>query len=157
MDINWSEIREKAESFVNEAGRKIKQYTPENWSPEKKFVNAIVASMALMTVSDKKVDTREVKASMDFINQIDQIAELEMQQEAIELYEMHLEKLMPNLDNGVKWTIESAKLLGDIAKVKEYPQYAPMIRNLIDYLSSSDGEQSSDEIEMKNRILETIS
>jgi hypothetical protein len=35
--------------------------------------------MALMTIADKRVDTREVKTSMDFINQIDQIAEFEMQ------------------------------------------------------------------------------
>jgi tellurite resistance protein len=157
MAIDWEEIRAKAESFVSEAGRKIKQYTPESWSKEKKFVNAIVASMALMTIADKRVDTREVKTSMDFINQIDQIAELEMQQEAIELFEMHLERLMPTLDNGVKWTIESAKLLGDIAKVKEYPEYVPMIRNLIDYISASDGDSTPDEVEMQKRILETLS
>jgi tellurite resistance protein len=157
MAIDWNEIREKAESFISEAGRKVKQYTPESWSKEKKFVNAIVASMALMAVADKKLDTREVSASMDLINQIDQIAELEMQQEAIELFELHLEKLLPIVDNEIKWTIESAKLLGDIAKVKEYPEYGPMIQNLLDYVANSDGGLSPEESAMKDRIRDILS
>jgi len=157
MAIDWNEIKAKAESFLSETGRKIKQYTPESWSKEKKFINAIVASMALMTIADKKVETREVTASMDMINQIDQIAELEMQQEAIELFEMHLERLLPAIDNEVKWTIEVSKLLGDIAKVKEYPEYVPMVRNLLDYIAQADNSSDESESEMKKKILDALS
>jgi len=155
--FDWNEIKAKASSFATEAGRKIKQYTPESFSKEKKFVNAIVASMAIMTIADKKIDTREVTASMDMINEIDQIAELEMQQEAIELFEMHLEKLVPAQGNEVKWVLETSKLLGDIGKVKEYPEYVPMIKNLLDYIAQSDGDFSPEEQEMKKKIFEILS
>jgi tellurite resistance protein len=156
MALDWASIKEKAETFVSDASRTIKQYTPEAWSKEKKFVNAIVASMAIMTIADKKVDTREVTASMDMIYQIDQIAELEMQQEAIQLFEMHLEKLYPALESDVKWTIETAKLLGDIAKVKEYPDYVPMIKNLLDYIAQADNDFSPEEEEMKKKIYDIL-
>lgn len=157
MAIDWNAIREKASSFADEAGRKLKQYTPESFSKEKKFVNAIVASMAIMTMADRKIDTREVTASMDMINEIDQIAELEMQQEAIELFEMHLEKLMPAQNSEIKWAIESAKLMGDIAKIKEYPEYIPMIKNLLDYIAQADGDFSPEEQIMKDKIYEALS
>ncbi len=151
--FDWNEIKAKADSFLTEASRTVKIYTPENWSKEKKFVNALVASIALMTVSDRKVDTREVKASMDMINNIDQITELNMQSDAIQLFELHLEKLLPNVENGVKLAIETGKLLGDISKIKEYPEYVPMIKNLIEYIASSDGGVSQDELDMSKRIL----
>jgi len=154
--FDWNEIKAKANSFVSEAGRKIKQYTPESFSKEKQFVNAIVASMAIMTIADRKIDTREVTASMDMINEIDQIAELEMQQEAIELFEMHLEKLVPVQNNEVKWVIETSKLLGDIAKVKEYPEYVPMIKNLLDYIAQADGDFSPEEQVMKDKIFNIL-
>ena len=157
MAIDWNAIREKASSLTTEAGKKIKQYTPETFSKEKKFVNAIVASMAIMTIADRKIDTREITASMDMINEIDQIAELEMQQEAIELFEMHLEKLMPIQNNEMKWTIATAKLLGDIAKVKEYPEYIPMIKNLLDYIAEADGDFSPEERVMKDKIYDILS
>ncbi len=155
--FDWNEIKAKADSFLNDASRTIKQYTPESWSKEKQFVNALVASIALMTVADKRVDTREVKSAMDIINQIDQIAELNMQKEAIELFELHLEKLLPNVENGMKLTIETGKLLGDVAKVKAYPEYPPMVINLIEYLASVDGNISEEEIAMKKKLVETLS
>ena len=157
MAIDWNAIREKASSLATEAGRKMKQYTPESFSKEKKFVNAIVASMAIMSIADKKIDTREVTASMDMINEIDQIAELEMQQEAIELFEMHLETLMPVQNNEIKFVIATSKLLGDIAKVKDYPEYIPMIKNLLDYIAQADGDFSPEEQVMKDKIYDILS
>jgi tellurite resistance protein len=157
MAIDWEKIKDKANTFISDAGRTIRQYTPESWSKEKKFVNAIVASMAIMTIADRKVDTREVSASMDMISQIDQISDLDMQQEAIELFEMHLEKLYPALESDIKWTIETAKLLGDIAKIKDYPEYVPMIKNLLDYIAQSDGDFSAEEKAMKEKIYDTLS
>jgi tellurite resistance protein len=157
MAFDFDKFKDSVGNFISETGRKIRQYTPESFSPEKKFINAIVASMALMTIADKKVDTREVTASLDMIGQIDQISELEMTQEAIELFEMHIDRLVPILEVDHKWTIESAKLLGDIGRVKEYPKYVPMIKNLVDYIAQADGDFSPEEQAMKQRILETLS
>ena len=157
MSWDWEEIKNKAQEFMSDAERKIKQYTPEAWSKEKQFINAIVTSMVLMVVADKEVETKEVLTSMDTINEIDQIKELNMQQEAIELFELHLERLEKVLANDVKFTIEVAKLLNDIARIKDYPEYLPMIKNLLDYLAQSDGSTSNSENEMKEKILKTLS
>jgi len=157
MAFDFDKFKESVGNFVSESSRKIRQYTPETFSPEKKFINAIVASMALMTIADRKVDTREVTASLDMIGQIDQISELEMTQEAIELFEMHIDRLVPLLDVEHKWVIESAKLLGDIGRVKAYPEYIPMIKNLVDYIASADGDFSPEEQAMKQKILDVLS
>lgn len=156
MGFDLNSFKQKASELYNEASRKVKQYTPESFSKEKKFVNAIVATLALMVLADKKVETEEVTSSLDTIANIDEINELDMQQEAIELFELHIEKLQPLLSNNVKWVIEVAKLIGDISKVKEYPEYVPMIEALIDYISNSDGNMHPLEVEMKNKILDVL-
>jgi tellurite resistance protein len=155
MNWDWDEIKKKAQEFADEADKKIKQYTPESFSKEKKFVNTVVTSIVLMIVADKKVETHEVTKAMDLIANIQEIQDLQMQQEAIELFEMHLSKLGEIMNNEVKFVIETSKLLGDISKVKEYPEYVPMIQNLIDYISNA--EQTAEEKDMKNKILQTIS
>lgn len=157
MAFDFEEFKEKVSGFLTEANRKIRQYTPETFSKEKKFINAIVASMALIVMSDKKVETKEVTASVDMINEIDQIVELEMQVEAIELFEMHIDRLAPAIEKETKWIIETAKLLGDIGKIRDYPEYIPMIKNLLDYIAQADGDFSPEEVEMKNKIIEAIS
>ena len=157
MNWDWESIKAKASEFIDEADKKIKQYTPESWSKEKQFINASIIAMVLMTIADKKVETQEVLAVMEMIDNIKEIEELEMKQEAIELFTMHLERLQPILDNEVKFTVETAKLLGDIAKIKAYPEYVPMIKNIIDFVSNSDGASSDVENEMKQKILEAIS
>ncbi len=150
--IDWNSIREQTNILLNQAEKLVKQYTPESWSKEKQFVNAIVASLALMTVADKKIDVREIKGSVDMINSIDQINELNMQTEAVMLFERHVDKLTGVLNNEIKFTIEVAKLVGDIAKIKQYPEYAPMIFALLDYVAKSDGDISSEELAMKKNI-----
>jgi hypothetical protein len=93
---------------------------------------------------------------MDLINEIDEIRELELAQEAIELYELHLESLVNVVDNSTKWTLLIAKLLSEVAKVKPYPEYPPMIENLLDYISESDGSICELEEEMKRKILRAL-
>lgn len=156
MPLDWNKIKDKAGTFYNDATKKVRQYTPETFSKEKKFVNALVISLALMTMADKKVETEEVVASMDLINEIDEINELEMTQDAINLYEMHLEELTKAVDNSAKWTLAVAKLLSEIGKVKPYPEYPPMIENLLDYISNADNNVDPLEVEMKNKILSAI-
>ena len=154
--MDWKKIREKAEVLYKDASRAVKQYTPETFSKEKKFVNALVISLVLITMADKKAETEEVTASLDLINEIDEIKELDLLTEAISLYEFHLEKLDEVVNNNTKWTIQVAKLLSEIGKIKPYPEYPPMIENLLDYISQADGDVDPLEEEMKERILSAI-
>jgi len=154
--LDWDKIKEKTSQLYNDTTQKIRQYTPESFSKEKKFVNALVISLALMTMADKKVETEEVTASIDLINEIDEIKDLDMIADAIALYEMHLENLEKVLDNNTKWTLAVAKLLSEIGKVKPYPEYPPMIENLLTYIAESDGNLDPLETEMKDKILSAI-
>jgi len=154
--INFEEFKKKAEQFYADASKKVKQYTPEQWSPEKKFVNGIVISMALMTMADKKAETEEVTTALEIINDIQEIQDLEMTQEAIELYELHIEQLSKNVENSTKWVLTEGKLLAELSKLKEYPQYAEMIANLLEYLAKVDGNVAKEEVEMINRIRSAI-
>jgi tellurite resistance protein len=155
--MDWKKIKEKASELYEESARKIKQYTPESFSKEKKFVNSLVISLVLMTMADKKAQTEEIIASMDLINEIDEIQDLKLTQEAIELYELHLENLMEITNNDTKWTLSVAKLLSEVAKVKQYPEYPPMVENLLNYISESDGETCELETQMKEKILKALS
>lgn len=154
--MDWDKIKQKASEMYKESTKRIKQYTPESFSKEKKFINSLVISLVLITMADKKAETEEITASMDLINEIDEIQELDLVQDAIELYEMHLETLVNVVDNHTKWTLQIAKLLSEIAKVKPYPEYPPMIENLIDYISASDGNICPLEEEMKQKILKSL-
>jgi tellurite resistance protein len=154
--MDWNKIKKKAAELYTESTKKVRKYTPENFSKEKKFVNSLVISLVLMTMADKKAETDEVTASMDLINEIDEIKELEMTQDAIELYELHLDSLINVIDNDIKWTILIAKLLSEITKVKPYPEYPPMIENLLIYIAESDGNICQSEIDMKEKILKSL-
>ncbi len=154
--LDWDKIKEKTSQLYSDTTQKIRQYTPETFSKEKKFVNALVISLALMTMADKKVETDEVTASIDLINNIDEIKDLDMVADAIELYEIHLADLEKVLDNNTKWTLAVAKLLSEIGKVKPYPEYPPMIENLLMYIAEADGNLDPLETQMKDKILSAI-
>jgi len=154
--MDWNKIKAKATSMYKESSKAIKQYTPENFSKEKKFINSLVISLVLMTMADKKAEEEEITTSMDLINEIDEIKELDMVQEAIELYELHLDTLLNSIDNTTKWTITVAKLLSEIGKVKPYPEYPPMIENLLEYIAASDGNICDLEKEMQEKILRAL-
>ena len=77
--LDWDRIKKKASELYDEATKKIKQYTPESFSKEKKLVNAIVISLALMTLADKKIETEEVTKSMELIKDIEEILEFAKQ------------------------------------------------------------------------------
>lgn len=154
--IDIEKLRDKAVVLYGDTTKKIKQYTPESFSKEKKFINALVISLVLMTIADKKIEEDEVIASMDLINEIEEIQELEMTKDAIELYEFHIENITLNLDNKTKWITSVAKLLSEVSRIKPYPEYPPMVETLLDYISEADGNVDPSEIEMKNRILAAI-
>lgn len=154
--LDWNKIKEKSSALIGKAGQKVRQYTPESFSKEKKLVNALVISLALMTMADKKAETNEVATAIDLITEIDEIKDLEMTKDAIELYELHLEELEKALSSSTNWTLAVAKLLSEIGKIKNYPEYPPMIENLLDYIAQSDGNIDPAEVEMKAKILAAI-
>jgi tellurite resistance protein len=154
--LDIEQIKAKITSLVTEANRKLKQYTPESFSKEKKFINAIVCSLALITMADKKAETQEVLASIDLIKEIDEITELEMTQEALELYEYHIEVLSKAIESPTKWVMIEAKMLMEIAKIKVYNEYPPMVEALLTYVAQSDSDLDPLETEMKDKIMKAI-
>ncbi|MBL0721406.1 MAG: hypothetical protein JJV88_02365 [Sulfurovum sp.] len=154
--LDWNKIKSKTSELYGEAGKKFRQYTPESFSKEKKFVNSLVVSMALMTMADKKAETEEIITSLDLIKDIDEINDLNLTTEAIELYEFHIEEMSKVVDNSTKWIMMEAKLLSELGKMKAYPEYPPMIEALIAHIAQSDGHLDPTEIEMQKKILSAI-
>ncbi len=149
----WDKIKSKTAEMYGDASLKMRQYTPESFSTEKQFVNALVISLALMTMADKKAETDEVNAAIDLINEIDEIKELDMTIEAVELYSIHIEELEKVIGNNVKWVVTTAKLLSEIGRIKTHSEYPTMVQNLLDYMATADGDLDPLESEMKDKIL----
>ncbi len=154
--LDWNKIKSRSSELLGEAGKKFKQYTPESFSKEKKFVNSLVVSMALMTMADKKVETQEIITALDLIKDIDEINDLNLTTEAIELYEFHIEEMSKVVDSPTKWIMMEAKLLSELGKMKAYPEYPPMIEALIEHIAQSDGNLDPTEVEMQKKILVAI-
>ncbi|MEA3227777.1 MAG: hypothetical protein U9P38_01770 [Campylobacterota bacterium] len=154
--LDWDKIKNKTSELYGDATLKMRQYAPESFSKEKQFVNALVISLALMTMADKKAETDEVTAALDLINEIDEIKELDMTQDAIELYGIHIEELEKVIDNNVKWTVTTAKLLSELGRINSHPEYPAMIHNLLDYMAESDGNFDETEKAMKEKILAVL-
>ena len=154
--LDWDKIKNRTVELYGEAALKARQYTPESFSKEKQFVNALVISLALMTMADKKAETDEVTAALDLINEIDEIKELDMVQDAIELYGIHVEDLEKVIDNNVKWTVTTAKLLSELGRIKAHAEYPTMVKNLLDYIAEADGNLDPLESEMKDKILAVL-
>ena len=154
--LDWNKIKSRSSELLGEAGKKFKQYTPESFSKEKKFVNSLVVSMALMTMADKKADTQEIITALDLIKDIDEINDLNLTTEAIELYEFHIEELSKVVSSPTKFILMEAKLLSELSKMKAYPEYPPMIEALIAHIAQSDGNLDASEVEMQKKILAAI-
>jgi len=156
MAFNFSDFQKNMSELVDDASKKVRQYTPDSFSKEKQFVNAIVASLALMILADKKAETSEVVKALDIIKSLDEVKELQMQKEAIELFEMHIEKLSSVMENEMKFVLESSKLIADIVKIKDSSEYIIPLKSIIDFIANSDGDISKEELEMKDRILSEL-
>jgi tellurite resistance protein len=154
--LDWNQIKNKANELYEETTKKMKQYTPEAFSRDKQLVNSIVITMVLMTIADGKVETKEVMRSLDLIKDIEEIRELDMVQEAIELYEYHLQELENLLDKDVKLVLKIEHLLMDIAKIKDYEGHKDMIITLMNYIAQADGEFGEAEEKMKERIIKAL-
>ena len=154
--LDFEQIKEKTNQLLQGVKRKFKQYTPETFSKEKKFINALVSCLALITMADKKAETEEVMTSIDLIKEIDEITELEMTSDALELYEYHLENLLKTIDSPTKWILAEARMLSEIAKIKNYPEYPPMIEALMEHVANSDGNLDPLEEQMQRKIMKVI-
>ena len=154
--IDWNKIKKRSTVLLGEASKKFRQYTPETFSKEKKFINALVIGMALMTMADKKAETQEIIMALDLIKDIDEINDLNLTTEAIELYEFHIEELSKAVDSPTKWILLEAKLLLELSKMKTYPEYIQMIEALIAHIAQSDGNLDQTEVEMQKKILSCI-
>lgn len=154
--LDWNKIKEKSSQALADGRRKLRQYTPESFSKEKKFVNALVVSMALMTMADKKATTEEIITALDLIKDIDEINDLNLTTEAIELYELHIEELSNVINNPTKWILAEAKLISELSKMKAYPEYPPMIEALVNHIAQADGHLDETEKVMLTKILGAI-
>jgi len=154
--LDWDKIKSKSSELLGDATKKIKQYTPESFSKEKKFVNSLVVSMALMTMADKKAETEEIVTALELIKDIDEINELELTTEAIELYEFHIEALSNVVKSPTKWLLMEARLLSELSQMRAYPEYPPMIEALINHIAESDGNLDKSEEDMMRKILDSI-
>jgi hypothetical protein len=82
--------------------------------------------------------------------------ELDMTNDALELYEYHIEKLAESVSSPTKWILAEAKMLGEIGKIKPYPEYPPMVETLIEYIANSDNNLDPLEVEMQNKIMKAV-
>jgi tellurite resistance protein len=149
-------FKKKAAAALGEASRKIRQYTPEAFSPEKKFVNAMVSSIALIIVADRKVETEEVVQGMEFIKNLDPIRELNLELEAIEMFDYIIQNTMQYIDNEPRWIIETSKVLANIGLISDNPSYVNMISEVLDHIAGSDGNVDQTEIVMKTKIMDVL-
>ena len=154
--FDMDKFKKRAGELVSEASRKIQQYTPETFSPEKKYINAMVSSIALMVVADKKVETDEVTDAMEFIQNLDEVVKLEMTQDAVEMFEYIIEEISPHFDNKVKFITSTAKILGNIGLVRDNPTYVATISEVLDHIAGSDGNVDETEKEMKAKIMKAL-
>jgi tellurite resistance protein len=154
--FDLSRVKRKASDLLGSATRTIKTYSPDGWVPEKLFVNAISASMALMVIADKKIETEEVEDVMQFIIELPQVQDLNLTTVSIELFEMHLDSLEKVMHSQAKYIIATTKVLAEIAKVKKHTQYVPIISDIMDHIAGSDGNVDDTEREMKRRIMAVL-
>lgn len=147
-----NKVKQTATSVAGSVADAAKTYTPEKWSPEKQYINGIVASMALMVYADGKVEQEEVEVVLDEINNNPLFKEYDMVKEGLELYTRHIEALTVSSEKGkADYALEVAKISTDIGNVKK-EEWKDNIIQLIQKISASDGDIDEDELKMLNKI-----
>jgi len=156
MGFNLNNFLNKVKSTVsgvaNNVTDTVKTYTPEKWSPEKQYINGIVASMALMVYADGEVEQEEVEVVLDEINNNPIFKEYNMVREGIELYTKHIETLTSSAKKGkTDYALEVAKISTDISNVKK-EEWKRSIIEISQKISASDGDIAEEEMKMLNKI-----
>jgi RNA processing factor Prp31 len=152
--FNLDSIKEFAQDIKGKAEKTYTKYAPEVLSPEKQYINSLAITAVLCTMADKKAEEQEVKDSIEFLSEVEEVVKNDMVTDAIEFYELHLEELTKVVDSPAKWTIKVAKLLQDI-KVTTNEQKI-MIESIMDHLLSL-GDVTNEEQAMKDKILFALS
>lgn len=156
MAFDLNSFKNSVASVLKTTTTNIRKYTPESFSGEKQFLNALVASLALMVMADKKVENSEVTDAMAFINNMDVVKELNLGADAIELFSHHIEILSTMTNDNIKWIMEINKILNEIRKIKDNMQYKNTILGMLDIIAGSDGNIDSTELDMKNKIIDVL-
>lgn len=147
-----TKVKGTVSSVADTVMESVKVYTPEKWSPEKLYINAIVASMALMVYADGKVEQEEVETVLDEINSNQLFKSYGMVKDAIELYTIHIENLTKSMAKGkADYALTIAKISSDIGKVTNL-EWKKNIIELSQKISASDGDIDEAELKMMNKI-----
>lgn len=154
FDLN--EFKKKAVLAIGEAGRQIRKYAPETFSPEKKFANSVVSAVALIIIADRKVETEEVTQGIEFIRSLDVIQELGLEAEAIEMFDHIIENVMTHIDNEPKWIIETSKVIANISLISADASQVAMITDILNHIAGSDGNVDESEIIMRDKIIAAL-
>jgi len=154
--FDLDKFKAKASAALAGATRTIRIYTPETFSAEKQYINAMVSSIALIIVADRKVETEEVTAGISFIQSLNEIKELNKELESIEMFDHIINDLMQHIDNEVKWIIEVSKIIANISLVRTNPAYTKSIKAVLEHIAGVDGDVDQTEVDMKNKIMEVL-
>lgn len=154
-----SGITARAQELMGTARNSVVKILPESMSSDKKFVNAVAVTCALITVADQKIEAVEVQVMLNLIKSIEQIETLDLTAEAINIYQtnvLEIEALLNNSNVGTDpqalFLMKTTGLLEEIALIKGVDAHVTMLRNLITHIMSACGKMDSRELEMKSRI-----
>jgi len=154
FDLNTflSKVKTTASAVGTKVAETIRINTPEAWSEEKQYINAIVASMALIVYADGIVENEEVEAVIDTINNETVFKEFNATKEALEHYSIHIQNLTQALmKSKAEYALAVAKISTDISRVKKQ-EWKENIVNLCMKLAAADGDMANDELIMLNKI-----
>lgn len=135
----------------------LRQMIPDEYSPEKKFINCIAGELALMVMADGVIDEDETVGAVEFLMKLDPVMNLSMQSESAVMYEAHIDNLDKALSNSkTEFIVEKAKIIGAVKQSAEYSvEYKSSLLQVLDMVTSGGGADVN-EIKMKNDIMEVL-
>lgn len=157
LDSFFAKVKTVATNVVTNVTELTKTYTPEIWSPEKQYINGVVAAMALMVYADGKVENEEVETVIDFITKEPIFKEYNMVQEALELYSKHIISLETAIeDNKAKFSLEVAKISTDLNKIKD-ENWKQNVVTICEKIAKADNKIDPEEEKMLLKIKKALS
>lgn len=148
-----SQLKAVVNGLVGTGVRELRKVLPEQFSPDKKFINAMSGGLALMVMADGVVEEEETVSAVEFLMTMPCVMELSMQAEAAEMYEKHIEELESAYNKSpVDFVVKKAEVVGEISMIKEME--ASFKGHLLDMLNlvTSGGGADPSEVQMKDQI-----
>lgn len=144
-------------SIVDSSTTAILKAIPDEYSPEKKFINSIAGELALMVMADGIIDEDETVNAVSFLMKLEPVMNLSMQSESAVMYEAHINNLEGSLAKSkTEFIVEKAKIIGAVKQSASYSQeYKTSLLNVLELVTSGGGADA-DEIQMKNDIMEVL-